>query len=567
MRRQFLLFCTVLLGLTAVQAQNALFIPDTLSGSRIELNLQKGMVPYFNGTATATMGANGDILGPTLFLQHGDSVFMTVNNHLDDTTTVHWHGLHVAPENDGGPHTYMIPNATWKPAFRVLDRAATYWYHPHLHHKTDKHVSKGIAGLIIVRDEAEAALELPRTYGVDDIPLVLQTKDFDADNQIVAHSNSDDVLLVNATLNAFMELPAQVIRFRLLNGSSQRAFHIGLSNQAQFYQIASDGGLLAEPYVTKRLVLAPGERAEILVDLSNLQGQEISIKSFASELPNGIYGASNPGMGANMTLNGYSPNPLNGADFDLLVIKVVAQNSNPIVQIPATLVDTKPLKSADADITRTLTFTAATMGMNQLNGNFLINNTPFDMMKVNYDIPLDHTEIWSLSNQSGIAHPFHIHDVQFNIISRGGAAPAANEQGWKDVVLVRPMETVQFLTKFEDFFNSQIPYMYHCHLLTHEDMGMMGQFTVSTQAGISIANSRGVLTKLYPNPSHGSIELVSNTQIQDIEVCDEWGRQVPVDFQSDWYACSVAGLPNGLCLVKIFYANGSQETRRVLVRM
>ena len=150
--------------------------------------------------------------------------------------------------------------------------------------------------MIIVRDTLEQNLALPRTYGVDDIPLIIQTKDFDSDNQIVVHSNSDDIVMVNATIDPYIDIPAQVVRLRILNGSSQRTFNLGLSNNQSFYQIASDGGLLVEPFQTTRLLISPGERAELLVDLTGLNGQNIQLKSYASELPNGIYGATNPGI-------------------------------------------------------------------------------------------------------------------------------------------------------------------------------------------------------------------------------------------------------------------------------
>jgi bilirubin oxidase len=499
------IFITMLLPIIGI-AQNQLLIPDTLSGTSISLNLQNGTHQFFAGQATNTIGANGSILGPTLLLSKGDYVNFSVNNQLADTTTIHWHGLHVSPENDGGPHTYILPNSTWTPSFTIMDKAATYWYHPHLHHKTNEHVSKGLAGMILVRDSTEAQLSLPRNYGIDDIPLVIQTKDFDNNNQIVVHSNSDDNVMVNATINPYIELPAQVIRLRVLNGSSQRAFNLGLSNNQVFYQIASDGGLLSSPYQITRLLLAPGERAELLINLSGMNGQSIYLKSFASELPNGIYGATNPGMGAGMSLTGYNPNPLNGNDFNILNIDILSPNSNPITTIPSSLATVTPWNSSTASTTRTLTFTPQSMGMNQLNGKFLINNTSFNMGIVNYTIPLDNVEIWEIFNQSGIAHPFHIHDVQFNILSRNGNTPAPSEQGWKDVVLVKPMETVRFITKFEDFANDSVPYMYHCHLLTHEDDGMMGQFIVkNTTTSINDTASKPFV--LYPNPTNDIIHI------------------------------------------------------------
>jgi bilirubin oxidase len=500
-----------LLMTSAVLAQNQLLIPPSLSGTNINLTLQNGTHQFLSGTPTNTMGANGNILGPTLILNKGDLVNFSVNNQLGENTTIHWHGLHVAPENDGGPHTVIADNTTWQPTFEIMDRAATYWYHPHLHHKTDEHVTKGIAGLIIVKDSDEAALALPRTYGVDDFPLVIQTKDFDANNQVMVHSNSDDIAMVNATIDGILSTPAQVVRCRVLNGSSQRIFNLGLSGNQTFYQIASDGGLLAAPITLTRLKLAPGERAEILIDFSNMNGQTVQLKSYASELPNGNYGATNPGMGQGMTLTGYNPNPLNGANFDLMTFNIGTSTANPITSIPTTLVTVNPIPQATVTNTRTITFTSSSMGMNALNGDFLFNNQTFDMGVVNQTVILGSTEIWTLTNQSPIAHPFHIHDVQFNILDRGGVAPAANEQGWKDVVLVNPMETVRFIAKFEDFANDTIPYMYHCHMLVHEDGGMMGQFIVTDT---STVNTATIITAeqvaIFPNPTNGMVTININ---------------------------------------------------------
>ena len=501
--RQIIIF--LIFGITNfVYSQNQLLIPDTLSGTNFNLNLQYGNFEFYPGVQTSTMGANGNILGPTLIFNKGDFVDIKVTNELTDTTTIHWHGMHVSAINDGGPHTTIAPSETWNPKFTVMDKAATYWYHPHLHKKTNLHVSKGIAGFIIVRDNEEAALELPRKYGVDDFPLVIQTKTFDANKEIVVPSNADSVVMVNATINAELEVPAQVIRFRLLNGSSQRVFNVGLSNDKTFYQIASDGGLVSSPVALTRLQLAPGERAEILVDFSNSSlGDIIYLMSYASEFSNGIYGATNPGMNTMQTLNNYRPNPINGTNFNLMQFKVVSETSSPVKTIPSDLVDVTPLLESNSDITRNVTLNPVQMGPNVLNGEFLINNVSFDMNIINYTIPLDNTEIWSITNRTPIAHPFHIHDVQFYILDRNGVAVAPSEQGRKDVVIIKAQETVRFITKFEDFADDPVPYMYHCHMLTHEDGGMMGQFSVVSTTDVNdelALPEKFELSQNYPNP-------------------------------------------------------------------
>ncbi len=499
MKRIFLLF----LGLgNLAYGQNPLFIPSTLSGNTINLSLQNGSVNFYPGNATQTMGVNGNLLGPTILLDRYQTVTMNVTNNLTDTTTIHWHGMHVAPQNDGGPHTVIPPGTTWSPSFPVLDWATTNWYHPHLHMKTNEHVQKGIAGMIIVRDDIEAALDLPRTYGVDDIPLVIQTKAFDASNQIITLETAlDTSLMINGTIDPISNLPAQVVRLRLLNGSSERVYNIGFSSNQTFYQIGSDGGLLTAPVALTRLRIAPGERMEILVDFTGMQGQNTALMSYGSELPSAIYGASQPGMGAGQTIPNYTLNPLNGANFQLLGISIGAQTSNPITTIPSSLVAHSPWLQANASTTRTLTFSPQTMGPTAIQGPFLINMMPFDMMMINQYIPFENTEIWTLTNNTPIAHPFHIHDVQFYVLDINGVAPPANQQGRKDVILVPAGGgVVRFITKFEDFYNDTIPYMYHCHMLTHEDGGMMGQFIVNSPIVGLNESQTSMESFVYPNP-------------------------------------------------------------------
>lgn len=513
-----LFFVTPLLGVS----QNPLLIPDTLSGSQINLTLQNGQIEFYNGFNTNTIGYNHDILGPTIFLEKGNEVTLNVTNDLTETTTVHWHGLHVSPENDGGPHTEIEAGQIWSPSFTVLDNAATYWYHPHLHEHTERQVTKGAAGFIIVRDDEEAQLNLPRKYGVDDFPVVIQSRAFDADKQLLSNTAADDVIMCNATLDAYLDVPAQVVRLRLLNGSTERIYNLGVEGNLGFYQIGTDGGLLDAPVSLTRLRLVPGERAEILLDLSNQQGQTFNLMSFASELPSGNYGAFNPSAMPMGSIAGYSSNQLNGNDFNILQLNVGAPTSNPVQTIPTNLTTNTPYSESDVDATRDLLFQPAQMGSNgMLNGPFVINGQGFDMEVINFEIPLNNTEVWEITNQSAIAHPFHIHDVQFFILDINGNPPPANMQGRKDVVLVPPMfGTVRFITKFEDFADEDTPYMYHCHMLSHEDDGMMGQFIVFDNS-TSVEGVEVESISIYPNPvtnmvtlsgfDEATIELYSST--------------------------------------------------------
>jgi bilirubin oxidase len=529
-----ILLLTAIISLN-IQAQTAIPIPGTIESTNINLTLQNGTHQFLPGTITNTMGVNGNILGPTLIINKGDALNINVTNNLGQPTTIHWHGMHVTASNDGGPHTVIDPGTTWNPQFTVMNNASTMWYHPHLDTHTDEHASKGIAGMIIIRDTEEAALTLPRTYGVDDFPIVVQTKDLDANNQIVIHANNDDTVMVNATVNPKLDVPAQVVRLRLLNGSTQRVFNFGLSNGATFYQIATDGGLLETPNALTRLQLSSGERAEILVDLSGMNGQTIYLKSFASEFPNGIYGATNPGMGAGLQLDNYNPNTLNGTDFNVLQLDVIATTASPITTIPTTLVSITPLVEANADQTRTLSFAALSPGSSQLNGDFSINGTSFDMNTINITIPLDNTEVWTIANNTPIAHPIHIHDIQFQIleidgVAAGAATFPANAKGWQDTYLVPAGSSIKLITKFEDFADDTIPFMYHCHMLTHEDGGMMGSFAVVDNSAYVAEYSFENGAILYPNPSNGvymTLQLADNTDvINSYSILNEAGQIV-----------------------------------------
>ena len=515
-------------------AQNELFIPETMSGNEFNLSLQNGTPKLFDGDATETMGANGGNLGPTLIFEQGEFVNINVANNIGEETTIHWHGMHISPENDGGPHSVIMPGETWNPNFTVMDKACTMWYHPHLHEKTNEHVTKGITGFIIIRDDEEAALELPRTYGVDDFPLNLQTKQFDASNQIVIGEHGDNVPMVNSTIDAFVEFPAQVVRLRVLNGSSMRVFNLGFSNNSTFYQIGSDGGLLSEPISMDRLLLAPAERAELLVDLGDMTGESIELKSYGSTLPQSAYGIAGLSTMQGVAPSGYNSNELNGNDFILLGINVGAQTDNPILTIPSLLVDVTPIDESEATLTRNLQITAPNMMQNSITGPFVFDGQSFDMNVINQTVQLGDTEIWEIFNMSMVAHPFHIHDVQFYILDRNGVIPPENERGRKDVVLVKNMETVRFIAKFEDHADDEVPYMYHCHMLQHEDEGLMGQFIVEGES-VGIDNSITlpndfVLFPAYPNPFNPTttirFKLVKSQQNASLRIYDISGRLV-----------------------------------------
>lgn len=502
-------------------AQNPLYIPPALTGTSFNLTVQSGTKTFYGSTATPTYGINGVWMSPTVIVNKGDSITLNVINNLPVRTTMHWHGLHVSPENDGGPHQNINPNTTWSPSFKVRNNAATFWYHPHGAGQTDIQVSKGLAGFFIVKDPEEAALNLPRTYGVDDIPLNIQSKAFDNLLQIAIASDMDTALFVNGTLNPTFDAPAQVVRFRLLNGSSLRSYNFGFSNGQTFYQIATDGGLLDTPVTLTRLRLSPGERAEILVNFSGMVSQQLYLKSFASELATGIYGADTVGD-ANNEIHDYEDNFLNGADFSLLQINVKAATANPVTSVTAALVSLSPFIPGNATHTRTIVMDTIRLlpldVPNRAEGPFGMNNETFDMDVINETVYLNTTEIWTLVNKTMVAHPFHIHDIQFNVIEKNGLPPGPTERGWKDVVLVMPDDSVKFITKFETFADPMVPYMYHCHLLHHEDDGMMGSFRVIDSLATGIASVDVLSFQVYPNPVNDQLTIRFARQVSRAEV-------------------------------------------------
>ncbi len=561
----------LLFAALGINAQNTLTIPPIIQGATIDLTMAPDSVQFMPGIKTATNGYNGSYLGPTIILNQGDDVTLNVTNNLDDQTTTHWHGLHIAAENDGGPHSIIEPGDTWSPQFTVMDKASTYWYHPHLHELTGEQVMKGLAGLIIVKDAEEALLNLPRDYGVDDFPLVVQTQQFDMDNQVMVDGMRDSTMIVNGTIDPMVDMPAQIVRMRILNADQERNYNFGFTNDLAFSVIGSDGGLLLAPVGVTRVRLAPGERAEILVDLSGMVGQTTHLMSYASEIPMMTQG------GPTMTMQNGMPmmmmhSPLNGSDFDILEINVIAATANPVTTIPATLVTPVIPNIAGVDVTRIIKFTPLPASENPtqmelMDGPFFFNDSTFDMNRIDQDIPLGNVEIWELRNMTMVAHPFHIHDVQFFILDIDGMPASPDKQGRKDVVSVPPMDTVRFITVFEDFAGPT-PFMYHCHNLMHEDGGMMGQFVVTDlTAGVDDISDTDFNVKVYPNPSNGELtieRLKASTENLQVEIVDVTGSVIYKNQNLISNKIDLSKIPNGVYVMSITDGEFVQNKRIVI---
>jgi len=512
------------------QSYNDLWIPDTLSGTNFNLNIKDTFAQIVNtGNQTITGAINGKFWGPTLFINKGDVVHMNVKNGLNDSTTIHWHGMHLPAVMDGGPHQVIPPGTTWQPYWEVKNDAATYWYHPHLHEMTEEQITKGIGGLIIVRDEVESKLALPRTYGVDDIPLVLTDRDFNTSNQFTVVPYGDS-MMVNGVLRPQYTIPAQVVRLRILNGALERSYNLGFSDGRSFQVITSDGGLLAAPVSLTRYLLHSGERIEILIDCSNDLGKSINLRAYNSTLAQNV-------AGGDLFPNGPFANFLARKDFDVLHINVGAKTSNPITAIPSTLRTVTTIPATDAKITRSLTISDTNIVGNK-GVSFVINRKLFNINHNNYNLPLNNTEIWEITSTSNFGHPFHIHDVEFNILSSGGAAPVAAQAGWKDVVFIPARSTVKFIAKFDDYADSLHPFMYHCHISLHEDDGMMGQFIVTDQTTSVKTFSKTMNDfSVYPNPANEKLYFLFNNtdaKIYYVSILNVVGKAVMMLPRPEW---------------------------------
>ncbi len=420
--------------------------------AEFHLTAQASTMEFIKGIKTQTLGYNGNYLGPVIRVKKGDDVTIKVKNGLNEQTTIHWHGLEVSGDKDGGPHSPINPGDSWSVRFTINQPAATLWYHPHLLHKTGEQVYKGLAGLFLIDDEVTENLSIPKEYGVDDIPLVIQDKKLAADGNISYDLGMRDVMmglqgntvLVNGAVNPFLEVPHGKVRLRLLNASNARIYEFRLNNDQDFWQIGTDGGLLESPVKMNKLVLGPAERAEIMIDFAKFKKNDVVfLQDRSTKL------------------------------MKFIVNNTEKKNND---QLPEKLAVIPKIDPETAIKTREFVF----QGMGPMVN---INGKQIDLARIDEVVHRNSTEIWEISNESmgmmnmmggGMAHPFHAHGVQFQILERNGNPPPANETGWKDTILVYPGEKVKAIATFK------YPglFMYHCHILEHEDAGMMGQFRV-----------------------------------------------------------------------------------------
>jgi blue copper oxidase len=246
-------------------------------GNAVKLKVSSGRHAFVKGKPTLSYGYSGPVLGPTIRLRRGDEVEMTVENALDVDTTVHWHGLLVPGDVDGGPHQVIKAGSTWRPRLKAEQPASTAWFHPHLHHDTARQIYMGLTGLIIVDDGSDARLGLPCTYGFDDLPLILQDRSFDSDGSLmydldpltIQYGLRGTSIIANGVASPVAQVPCGLVRLRVLNASNAQNLELRFSDRREFHVIASDAGFLSAPVAVKQLRVSPAERFEILVDFAN----------------------------------------------------------------------------------------------------------------------------------------------------------------------------------------------------------------------------------------------------------------------------------------------------------
>jgi len=455
----------------------------------------------------------GSALDPIIRVKKGDRVRIRFENEIAEKSIIHWHGLHVSHKNDGHPEHVIDKGETYIYEFEVMNRAGTYWFHPHPHGRTGEQVYKGLAGLFIVTDEEEKALNLPT--GDYDIPVVIQDKTFDESNQLVYLSNGrmdqmrgflGNQILINGKMDNTLSLNKDgKYQLRLLNGSNSRAYKLAWNTKEPMTVFGVDGGLLEGPKTLPYLILAPAQRVDVWLDLSKKsESEELKLIHLPIPLDNMMGGGM---MGGGMMRNNSDHSLPYNSQFDILNIHVGVSRKND-AQLPDRLSVSQALDAANAvNRTSPKTFNFGMEGMMQwtINGRTYKGNEVVD----DEIVKLNTTEVWRINNGGKIStanqnngsgmmgnnrgmgnmmqmpHPVHIHQLQFNVVNRNSENVDRNlwnavkdgfiNEGWQDSVYLLSGMYMDLVMRFEDFKGL---FLYHCHNLEHEDMGMMRNFKI-----------------------------------------------------------------------------------------
>ncbi|WP_067176666.1 multicopper oxidase family protein [Microtetraspora niveoalba] len=435
------------------------------------------------GTRTEVWGFDGTFPGPTFDLRRGDPTVIRVRNELPVPTSTHLHGGVTPAASDGYPTDLVVAAGrgfrpptghihagmrvdpdqwTFHPGARdyvypLEQRAATLWYHDHRMDYTGPQVWRGLAGFLLVRDDEDDALPLPK--GDRDIPLMICDRAFDEDGAFRYPSRDPslllrpgvedaymqgvegDVVLVNGAPWPELEVDAVRYRLRLLNASNARRYRLELRPGGRFVQVGSDAGLLAAPVEHDAITVAPAERFDVVVDFSAYP------------------------VGTRVTM----VNTLGSGPARNVMAFRVARRAADDSTVPDRLSRLERVDRSAAVATRVFDFRMS----GEWAGGWTINGQPFRPGVPLARPRLGTTEVWRLA--SDFHHPVHVHMAHFRVLTRGGKAPAATDAGWKDTVDVRPYEVVEVLVRFEGYGGR---YMMHCHNLEHEDMAMMADIEV-----------------------------------------------------------------------------------------
>jgi spore coat protein A len=402
------------------------------------LPIQPANVEILPGVRTPAFTYGGDFVGPTIRARTGRPVSISFGNQLDRTSNVHLHGGHVPADHDGHPMDLIAPGASRNYVYPNTQQGATLWYHDHTHHTESEHNYRGLQGFYLIDDPTERDLGLPS--GQYDVPIMLRDALFDTAGRLVPVGERD-TLLANGRPQPYFPVAARKYRFRLLNSSLHRTFMLNLGG-AQMLQIASDGGLLPAPVPRTELGLSPAERTEIVVDFSRYP------------------------VGAQLVLGDVAGPVLR---FD--VVRTATDDS----RVPSTLRPLPALPPATVVRDMSLFFDVS----NEADPKGTINGRPFDANRVDVRIRRGTTEIWNVTNadpvEFDVPHNFHMHLVQFRVLSRDGNPPGPDDVGRKDTVSLPQRRSVQVQATFGDHLGR---YMYHCHFPEHSEIGMMGQMEI-----------------------------------------------------------------------------------------
>ncbi len=487
-------------------------------------NVQKYYARLLKGPKNTLIPLRGNYLGPILNYEKGQKVRIYFHNRLNEPSIIHWHGLHVPQKSDGHPMYSIAPGERFVYEFEVMNRAGTSFYHSHTHELTAEQVYQGLAGMITVTDDEEKKLELPD--GEFDMPLVIQDRSFSSRNQLrYVHGMHGkmlgflgDTILVNGQPNVTFNVKSRAYRFRALNGSNSRIYKLGWDDGTSLTAIGTDAGLLEKPETRPYIMLAPGERVDLWLDFSGRSvGSELVLYSlpFRGAMPP-MYERMRKGGGMMRGGMGMMGSRLAQGEKFVITRFKVTENVSDSPRLPKKLVNFQRLTENDVDNAHHPIPIGISMKpmAPQLNGKSFSLDRIMDFEKVpvgsikKIKIFHDHgmkkdeheAEGGKMAMRGGMggmgmmgggmmlsmAHPIHLHGQQYQVISRKmeGMRKAEYDTvkngfidtGWKDTVLVMPGEEIEIIKPFQDYKGL---FLYHCHNLEHEDLGMMRQFLVS----------------------------------------------------------------------------------------